>query len=428
MPSIEEVKASQILEANVQDIWRSQVTNDREPAQYRDYRSISSWGVPEGGSELPIVVQEKMQNICLWLYQSNPIAHRYVEMIKDYVVGDGMHYEAEDKRVQEYLDAMWEHPDNKLYEKLPLYVADLSIQGELLLQLQMEGDLLRLPYLNPSWISSVEVDPSDLSRFVAVNLKSDVVTKGSPRLTLLNVGKKGYREGDALFLPINRVGDAKRGISDLLPLADVIGNLDLFLFNITERARFMNNWFYDIKYEGANDNDLKNYYRQILLQKTFPGAMRLHNEKVTWDIKAPNLESNDSKELFNSIFSMLATGLGWPPHWTGLGMTGARAGAENSTDPAYHMLTTRQALIKSFLTDIGNFYIDQLLRKGSLKRPKSRKFKILAPRIAIRDLQRLGGAISRVIATVTNLVEKDIYTKEEAKQKIDELLDQISVK
>ena len=54
--------------------------------------------------DLPEYKHERIQQIAFYLYTSNPLAKRLTDLTKDFVIGKGITFEADDERVQEILN------------------------------------------------------------------------------------------------------------------------------------------------------------------------------------------------------------------------------------------------------------------------------------------------------------------------------------
>lgn len=447
-PSIREVNEQKALaetasEAiNVQRHWTS--IDQFEPTSAQNYRPLSVFGNTQKvqHTDIPIMVQSRMQEVCLYMYQSNPLARRHVNMTRDFIVGDGVKIQAEDPRVDEYLQAFWQHPSNNMAKRVSDMSIDLSVYGEYLCTFQFAAnDLMLVNYVSPGFIESVETDKSDLSRPIRVMLRvrnnpitsfnalSGVYVEGNPEIDLLSVdGSTGLRTGEGLFLAVNKATDASRGLSDLLPMVDPLSNLETFMFNSIERARHMLQWFWDILYEGSTPEQQRTYFRQIVSEGSAPGTLRIHNEKVKWDSASPDLQSAEIERLFNGLFSYVVTALGMPPHWTGMGGSqgsGARAGAESAAEPAYRSLLNRQGDIRAFLREVVNYQIDHLIKRRKLPKKINRNFTLVMPRITIRDFQRTGGAAMKVVEKIIDAMEKGLYSREEARNLIDPIIEGI---
>src|SRR5450759_4015071 len=57
-------------------------------------------------------MQWNMQRVAYYLYVTNPLARRIVELTKDFVVGEGIHIRATHPAVQKILSDFWNDPAN----------------------------------------------------------------------------------------------------------------------------------------------------------------------------------------------------------------------------------------------------------------------------------------------------------------------------
>jgi len=91
------------------------------------WRKISGVGLLR---ELRTDVFVKMSRLAKWLYDSNPLAKRIIEYIKNFVVGEGIYFETTDKRVQEVLNAFWFDDVNNWPLKQHDRILELCLYGE----------------------------------------------------------------------------------------------------------------------------------------------------------------------------------------------------------------------------------------------------------------------------------------------------------
>ena len=404
---------------------------DSEGSANRGYRQIYPLGRNRRSySDLPEQKHKEMLEVALLLYQTNAIAHRYIEMQKDFVIGDGVKIVAPDPNVQKALDAFWFHPKNEMEERLPKLCTELSIYGEILLTFFVEKNtnILRLSYISPDWIDSVVRDPNDVSHYTKVILKQDDrdgggITSGNPEVNLLHYDEDdGMLVGDGIYQAINTVSSNTRGISDLFPLGDSIANLEEFMFNMIERGRHMSSWFYDITIQGSNEKQQREFLRKLLYDPIRPGAYQIHNEKITMETKSVDLKAEETAKTYEALFGHIVTGLGIPPHWTGLVSQMGRAGAEPMQEPAYKKLISRQNILRRFIRKILNYQLDYLIRNGVLDRNVDKTFGIEMPKIAVRDFQRIGGVVNRIADAIIDAFEAGLYTNVEAKERMERLV------
>ena len=105
-----------------------------------------------------------MFEICFYLYDSNPFAHRILEMTKDFVVGEGITYKAVDDEVQAVLDKFWNDPINGWDLKQGQKVLELGLYGEQYYPTavnEVDG-FVRLGYLDPQGVFEVKTDPNNV--------------------------------------------------------------------------------------------------------------------------------------------------------------------------------------------------------------------------------------------------------------------------
>jgi len=132
--------------------------------------------------DLSSLSQEKANEAAYRLWNTNPLAKALIEIILDYVLGDGAVIQAEDEDVAEALRAFWEDPVNDFDgHGAESYVRELALFGEqLLLAFVRDGvDIgivadgrLRLGPVDPNQIASIITHPLNRKDVLAVRLKS----------------------------------------------------------------------------------------------------------------------------------------------------------------------------------------------------------------------------------------------------------------
>ncbi len=118
---------------------------------------------------LDITTQKRMQDIAFYLYDSNPMAHRILELTKDVVIGDGYKFKAEDEAVQEILNNFWNDPDNNWDMKQDTKALELGLWGEQCypVNVNKHNGHVKLGYLDPGLISQVKTargNPENLTQ------------------------------------------------------------------------------------------------------------------------------------------------------------------------------------------------------------------------------------------------------------------------
>ena len=215
--------------------------------------------------DLPPITHQRMCQISQFLYISNPLAHRIIELNASFAVGTGIEFKAKDEGVQAVLNKFWYDPVNAWDKKLLSRVRELSLYGEQIYPVTinpMDGSVV-MGYLNPIDITKVELDLSntEITRKVYLSMQLSKTTE-QPILNVINPDNNIYSpsygklSGQVFFFAINKAIDATRGTSDLLPLADAISMFDQFLFNSLERSAHMNAWLWDVKLVGKSEREI----------------------------------------------------------------------------------------------------------------------------------------------------------------------------
>lgn len=375
--------------------------------------------------DVPALIHDRMLVVSLYLWQTNPIARRMVDLIVDFTVGDEVMIRAEDPAVQELLVSYWNDYRNHWDTRKNAFAQNLSIFGELVyFQRQTEGGIVRLVDLDPREIRTVVIDPNDPSWPTQLLLKRTalmgVTADDDPKLTInlvdqVDTPNFGRRlKGEAFWFRINRAGLALRGISDVFALADTLALYEQTLFEFGERIHHVNQWFWDVTLEGATQQMVDEFVKKTLASPPKPGAIRAHNERVRWEALGNKVGGADTSEAITALTSFVVTAMGIPPHWTGMQSSGRSAAAE-AADPTFRHLVTRQQMIHQFLRDLMQYQIDTAIMQGKLDRGIDERFRLLFPKVGIRDFLRQGGAIMRLAQSIKDFVDTGLISDKDAK-------------
>ena len=389
--------------------------------QYSDY----GWSnlTKNLSRDLDPVVQDRMQDIASFLYDSNPLAHRIIEMTKDFVIGDGFSYKAENEDVQRILDAHWNDPVNSWDIKQDDKCRELSIFGEQFYPVFVNpyNGHVRLGIIDPGMVKSVKVDKKNPEVIRSIILKSSNYNKDDKKSTLKVINpiqKKGSKDngfyaGEVFVFNLNKTTSMSRGRSDLLSLADWIDGYDQFLFARLERANILNNYVWDVLLEGADEGSINKWLENQSMPK--PGSVRAHNEKVTWKAVTPELQSSDASKEANLFKMQILGGAGFPNLWFGEGGEGIRAAAQEMSLPTMKHLKNRQRYIKYMITHIFEFVIDQAILAKELPRDVNKTFSVIMPILTKEKEVTMGMAAFRVTESIKIALENKWINEEQAK-------------
>lgn len=187
------------------------------------WRSLTSDNI----RDLNILTQRRMQDVAFYLYDSNPMAGRIIEIIEDFVIGDGFTFSAVDPDVKEVLENFWNDPDNNLDEEMNVNVVELFLFGELCLPVWVNSanGAVKLSYVDPKSILKITKEPNNpkINKTLIWKKPSGTIER---ELKIINVDRNtrsktyGYLVGECFYSTINKVSSATRGRSALLRVAD----------------------------------------------------------------------------------------------------------------------------------------------------------------------------------------------------------------
>ncbi|MBI4227719.1 MAG: hypothetical protein HY600_05575 [Candidatus Omnitrophica bacterium] len=361
--------------------------------------------------------------IAYYLYVTNPMAHRIIDMTRDFVIGDGAQYSAKDERVKAVLDKHWNDPVNHWDIKQFAKVKELFLYGEQIYPVfvnEFTGHV-RLGYIDPLNVEQVLPDPGNPEVLKSVVLKTGkevVVRERNPETNrLVAVPKKELRVinvdgnprsptygrlvGDCFYFAMNKASNATRGFSELMHLSDWIDAYDQLLFTHMERLMFLRTFVWDILLEGADEQAIKLRRKNLSLNPPKPGSWIVHNEKEKWTAVTPDLKATEHTEEERKVRALILGGAGIPPHWFGEGEDVNRATALAMDTPVFRMLKARQRYVRFMVEHIFRFCVDQAIIKRVLPagdETLSTDLAVTLPEFSARD----EGQVARTLTDLVN--------------------------
>ncbi len=472
-----------------------------EPAQLQegvfmgavDYDPDASLSATQGGSsyyrrltgkidrDLNPITQERARAIAFWLYDSNPLAKRVLELTRDFLVGDGVGVAAQGedeearKAIQEVIDRFWGDPINLMDLKLFSKVLELGLWGEQCYSVTVNpvDGHVRLGYVDPGLIADVLLDPKDGETPREVVL-TGVAAESGKRLKVISfcddpnspwfgrlMGVATDRDGTVLdtwqdrnsagepvgepvgeakpylgacfLFRINAVSNARRGRSDLLSLADWIDAYDQVLFNEVDRAILMKSFIWDVAIEGDEKAVLDAQARYQNPPK--PGSLRIHNTKEKWEAVNPEIKSYETKAGADLLLGYISTGSGHPKTWLSGTDDVNRATATELSEPAFKRLSARQRYVRYMIEQIVSFVLDQAEMKGKIGKrevafglaPAAWSFSVTMPEIRSKDMKLAADTFNAAMQALASALVEELVDKETAQELVAMLIGQFGV-
>lgn len=385
---------------------------------------LSANGGSASGRDLTPMSQDFMQRSAEFLWQSNVLANRLVEVPMAFLLAEGVRLTCKKEEHQKLLDRFWQDPINAWPLKLPPRVRDLALMGEQCYAtfVNEHDGFVRLGYVDPRTIGEVILDPDNPEQPIGVITKRD--NKGryrKYRVAVLGPDEElftkrtqdiraSFSDGQVFLFQANKLATGTRGRSDLLHLIDWIDAYDGFLFGELDRSSYMRAFTWDLEVKGATEDKVKE--RAGTFKAPLPNSTFVHNENEVLTPKAAGLEADDSSIAARLFRNHILAGATLPEHWIGGGGDVNRAAASEMGEPTFKVLTARQTFLKQMLEELGRFVLAS--QKGAAPDWASDDWKVVAefPELVSRDVTKFAAALQSVAAAVVVLLDKGLVTEE----------------
>lgn len=390
-----------------------QKVQERLPAAVAGNNPDVQWRRLSGNSvrELPIATWARQCEVCYWLWKTNPLGNWLIETLTALVAGQGFTYTAENDEVRDLIKSLWDDPINAFDLKVEGKVRELGIFGVQCWPV-FKGEQtgrIRLGMVDPSQIQEIYTDPENAELQIGVKIanlqtgqfrllktileeESDSVMSDAAREL-----RDSFEDGECFLFSINRVSNDPWGTSDIFVLADWLDEYEDFIYQYSEKARKQNAFIWDVTVNGADDKECQRIAEQY--PKQGDAALRVHNEKMNWEPKAPKLQAIEIKESAGVFRNHILGNKSIPEHWYGGGGDVNRATAGESNEPILAFVRSRQNMVKHILTQIIRYAIRSALDARYLTVPEEEafKFSINMPEATNTDLNKLSTAVRDIV-------------------------------
>lgn len=382
--------------------------------------------------DLPPQIQRKAQRLSILLWRKNVRAYAATELLKDFVLGEGIRFKAKDDKVQAVLEEHWEV--NEWEDKIEERMRALGIFGEQIYPAFVNTDtgLVRITSVLPLRIRHVNRDPNDAEELISVATSvgaeqtASVIYLpgfiGDPDagkvFQIIRPGENGQlifepRLNNAFFFAINRIAGATRGAPDMLSAVDWLEGIDGFVFSLMERASITQNVVWDLQFDGLTANEIKERVKAFI-NALRSGGVFGHNERVKLNIQVPQLASSDAQGAVDIIEAQINAGTRFPGLMFGKSKDLTRAAAAELSIPVEKMISGRQKFVRRMLTKIFRFQIQESRKVGALDGVEDFSFVIEMPQVFLRDAKTIAQALVALSTALVTAQENAWISDDEA--------------
>jgi hypothetical protein len=380
--------------------------------------------------DLAPMTQARMQKLAVYLWETNLLANRLIELPVAYLLAEGVSLQVKDPEAQAVVDAFWRDPINNMKRKLKKKVRELLLFGEQAWPAfinEMNGHV-RLGYLDPALIETVVMDPDNREQPIGIVTTKD--KKGNARRfqVILNGTesdlftqrtreiRKTFNDGSIFYNSINDLSNGTRGRSMLLSQIDWLDAYDNYLFGELDRSTFLRAFMWDVTLNGATEDQIKTRAKQV--RAPAPNSVRVHNEGEIWKAVTPDLQAGDSETNAKLFRNHMMGGATIPEHWYGGASDVNRATGESMSEPTFKVFSSLQDDLSGILEDLAIFAINrnydptgnEVLIDPYNPDPDFMP-ECVWPELTARDTTKYAAALQQVTAAAAMLINQSIMTK-----------------
>jgi hypothetical protein len=374
---------------------------------------------PLGYSNVDLSAEKRDRTLKLsyWLYLTNPLGGRILELTRDFIVGKGATITAKEDSIQEVIDSFWGKFGNNMELWQFDQVLELHLWGEQFYPLfinKVNGGI-RLGSLNPLNVTKIKSNPLNDLDPVEIKAKGYQGKKFNP---VKYDWKSGSLEGDCFLFQTNKISIAQRGTPELMRLLDWIPRYDELLFNELDRAALMRNFIWDITFNNASEQEIMAKMAEIEKNPPKPGSVRGHSDSITWNAVTPDLKTQDTSNLATMVRRYILGGAGFAEHYFAHPEDTNRATAQAMDVPLFKRLEVRQLYWKFMLEMMIDYAIQLAVehkrqtKKGTITDKTEKDYSIGLSEIFRRELETVANILSSLVGALI-LAEQQKWISQE---------------
>lgn len=397
----------------------------------------------DGQRDLAPMTHVRMQKLANYLWETNLLANRLIELPLAYLLAQGVSWRVDDDKAQAALDRHWNDGINAWDLKLPKRVRELAMFGEQCYPVFRDENsgFVRLGYLDPALIETVVTDPENREQPIGIVTRRNTHGVSRRYRIIVNAPETAFAErtreirttfadGDCFFFRVNDLCSATRGRSDLLAQMDWLDAYDQFLFGEADRAIGMRAYLWDVTLTGASPEDVAAKAKTITAPR--PGAVRVHNEAETWKAETPELNSYDASQAARLLRNHMLGGATIPEHWFGGAEDVNRATGDSMTEPTEKMLDMRQRFLGYILESIGQYVVRSNWKQldDELTEDQARilgTLRVEWPELTSKDTTKYAQALQQIVVGVAQAIVEGLLSRATALRIIATMAERLGV-
>jgi hypothetical protein len=375
--------------------------------------------------DLPPQTQDYVSNLAYRHWLLDPLGGRVIEIISDFIIGEGAQVTSPNENVQAVIDEFWEDEVNDFPEEQIAICTEMSIFGELLLIpfVKPVSGLVQLARIDALWIKDILPVPQFPQKAGTVVLKNDnVVDKtGLARRELKIIRPSqdprspipGMLDGDCFYFAWGKVAGKRRGHSQLMRVIEWLDIHNKRLFNEAENQELSKAFVWDVTLKGASQEQIKDFLEKTETPQN--ASIRAHSDDIEWNAVAPDLKAQDFSESQRNFLQIILGAFGIPEHFYALGREVNFATAKAMSEPTQRAFKRQQRTIKRVFERLIDYQLERAKMAGRLSEAEiAEGYEIQMDEISTVDLQNMSAALVSIAATLQTAEAQGWIEKDDA--------------
>ena len=290
----------------------------------------------------------ELYNDALEAWRKNPIAWRIISITTDYVIGDRVAITSPKRDLARFIQAFWNHPQNRLNLRLEAMSDELARSGDLFVALfrnKIDG-MSYIRFVTKDRIQQIETAPHDWETELVY---LEVQDTGEPRRWY----SPDHPDADKqpaimLHYSVNRPVGALMGEGDLTTMLPWLQRYSRMLEDRVRLHWAMRAFLWIVTVPSNKINEKQLQYSNPMDS----GSIVVKDETEVWEAVNPALHGADAGNDMKAVRGMIDAGSGYPPHWRGEAADANLATAQAMQGPTERHLARRQKYFNFMLKDI----------------------------------------------------------------------------
>lgn len=401
--------------------------------EYDGFRSV-------GDSALLTLNTESLFLRSNTMYFLHPLVGRIIDIITDFILGDGLQFFSKDPSVADICEECWTHPINNFSMKEDILTRDHFIFGEKFFTAYVDDRSKDVQFgtLHPFSVQRTHTDPTNPNVVTGVELKSpnnDIFTTCidplEPDTKFFSKAaveqRQGFKVTDPItgnrdqrfvfFYPLNQQqiffdntmfqDSSVRGTPELTALFDPLLSADSILTSMVERADAATRILWDVTYTGASKAMCQQYANETPIPDKY--TILVHNERIKWSKVDAAQGASEMVELYRALrnYALSGRGCGFPEHWFTEGGATNLATARKMEIAPLKRLRRRQRYTLEMYRRLLQFQV-------AMKGYDPREVKMVGSTMSQAELHEMALALQQITDSLVKAEAQTWITKEEA--------------